>query len=289
MKIDAHNHPFWYFMTPDKMVANMDEFGIDQCWLLSCEIPENEFGTSELRSCQMFSSTKVNMPFENCLPYYEKYPNRFVLGYAPDPRQPWAIEKLKYAMQAYDVKICGEVKYRMMLDNYDAIRLYRFCGEEGLPVTVHIQYPVPHNKKGDKHDAYWYGGDIDALERALKLCPETKFLGHAQSFWSELSGDVLGKSDLYPKGPIVPGGKLVRLMEECPNLYCDMSAFSGFNALNRDHEFTKKFLTNYQDRVLYARDYIDNVHQELLESLGLDETVKEKIYSGNAKKLIGQA
>jgi len=288
MKIDAHNHPCWYYMTPDKMVANMDQYGIDKCWLLSCEIPWSEFGNAEQKVCQMFSSDKVNMPFENCIPYLEKYPDRFLLGYAPDPRQPYALEKLQYAMKAYDVKICGELKYRMMLDNPDAIRLYRFCGENGLPVIVHIQKDIPHNQKGDKQKSYWYGGDIDALERALKLCPETKIIGHAQSFWSEISGDGQGETNLYPTGPVVEGGKLVQLMEKYPNLYCDMSASSGSRALSRDLEFTKKFLTDYQDRVLYARDYIDNVHQELIESLGLSEEIKEKIYSGNALRLIGQ-
>ena len=288
MKIDAHNHPCWYYMTPDKMVANMDQYGIDKCWLLSCEIPWSEFGNAEQKVCQMFSSDKVNMPFENCIPYLEKYPDRFLLGYAPDPRQPYALEKLQYAMKAYDVKICGELKYRMMLDNPDAIRLYRFCGENGLPVIVHIQRDIPHNQKGDKQKSYWYGGDIDALERALKLCPETKIIGHAQSFWSEISGDGQGETNLYPTGPIVEGGKLVQLMEKYPNLYCDMSASSGCRALSRDLEFTKKFLTDYQDRVLYARDYIDNAHQELIESLGLAEEIKEKIYSGNALRLIEQ-
>ncbi|MBQ9805766.1 MAG: amidohydrolase family protein [Clostridia bacterium] len=288
MKIDAHNHPFWYYMTPDKMVANMDQYGIDKCWLLSCEIPWSEFGAPEHRGCQMFSSDKVNMPFENCLPYLDKYPDRFMLGYAPDPRQPYALEKLKYAMKAYDVKICGELKYRMMLDNPDAIRLYRFCGENGLPVIVHIQRSIPHNQKGEKQESYWYGGDIDALERALKLCPETNIIGHAQSFWSEISGDGQGETNLYPTGPVVAGGKLVELMEKYPNLYCDMSAISGCRALSRDLDFTKAFLTEYQDRVLYARDYVDNSHQELIESLGLSEEIKEKIYSGNALRLIGQ-
>ena len=89
-------------------------------------------------------------------------------------------------------------------------------------------------------------------------------------------------------GPIVPGGKLVRLMETYPNLYCDMSASSGCRALSRDLEFTKAFLTEFQDRILYARDYIDNVHQELIESLGLSDEIKAKIYAGNAQKLIGQ-
>ena len=288
MVIDAHNHPNWYYMTADKMVADMDRCGIDQCWLLSCEIPTTEFGTPEYRVCDMLASDKVNMPFENCLAYAEKYPDRFVLGYAPDPRQPYALERLKYAIKAYNVRICGEVKYRMMLDNYDAIRMYRFCGEEGLPVTVHIQRPIPHGHKGERQYAYWYGGDIDALERALILCPETKFLGHAQSFWAEISGDGKAETDLYPTGPVVPGGKLITLMEKYPNLYCDISAGSGHRALDRDRDFAKAFLKEYQDRVLFARDCIDNTHMELIESLGLDSEIKNKIYSKNAQKLISK-
>jgi predicted TIM-barrel fold metal-dependent hydrolase len=65
-----------------------------------------------------------------------------------------------------------------------------------------------------------------------------------------------------------------------------MSAGSGCNALSRDPEFAKKFLVEFQDRVLYARDYFDNRHQEFLNSLGLQNEVLEKIYSKNALKLV---
>jgi predicted TIM-barrel fold metal-dependent hydrolase len=71
-------------------------------------------------------------------------------------------------------------------------------------------------------------------------------------------------------------------------VYCDISAGSGHNALSRDKEFTRDFLITYQDRVLYARDYFDNVHQELLYSLNLPLDVLEKILSKNALYLISQ-
>ena len=32
MMIDAHNHPYWFGMTADKMVADMDAEGIDKTW-----------------------------------------------------------------------------------------------------------------------------------------------------------------------------------------------------------------------------------------------------------------
>jgi predicted TIM-barrel fold metal-dependent hydrolase len=76
------------------------------------------------------------------------------------------------------------------------------------------------------------------------------------------------------------------MLDTYPNLYCDISAGSGCNALSRDLEFTKKFLVNYQDRILYGRDYYDNVHQELLDSLGLPKEVLDKIYGLNALKLV---
>jgi predicted TIM-barrel fold metal-dependent hydrolase len=65
-----------------------------------------------------------------------------------------------------------------------------------------------------------------------------------------------------------------------------ISAGSGVSAFKRDPKFAKTFLIEFQDRILYARDYFDNVHQDFLNSLGLPESVLQKIYSGNALKLI---
>jgi predicted TIM-barrel fold metal-dependent hydrolase len=65
-----------------------------------------------------------------------------------------------------------------------------------------------------------------------------------------------------------------------------MSAGSGCNALSRDPEFAKQFLLEFKDRVLYGRDYFDNVHQEFLSTLDLPKDVLEMIYSGNAKRLV---
>ena len=149
MMIDCHNHPFWFGMTADKMVANMDAEGIDKTWLLSCETPESEFNLNEIGITKHFSSDTRNMPFEHCIEYYEKYPDRFVLGYAPDPRLPYAIDRLKSAIDMYGIKVCGEVKYRMMADNCDAIEMYRVAGEYGLPVVIHLQRPVAHGRAGD--------------------------------------------------------------------------------------------------------------------------------------------
>jgi predicted TIM-barrel fold metal-dependent hydrolase len=76
------------------------------------------------------------------------------------------------------------------------------------------------------------------------------------------------------------------MMRQYPNLYCDISAGSGWNALNRDHAFTREFLYEFQDRVLYGRDFFDSRHRELLDGLCLDTGVLAKIYAGNALRLV---
>ncbi|MDD3927640.1 MAG: amidohydrolase family protein [bacterium] len=284
MIIDAHNHPDWHGHNLDKFLANMDKYGIDVTWLLSWESPVDEYDPG-CNYCIPQPGEGGPIPFARCLSYKERAPERFILGYAPDPRRPEAIDALAAAVEIYGVQVCGELKLRMTYDNPDALRMYRFCGEKGLPVTVHIDYEFDSNNKYPR-PSYWYGGGIEALERALQACPETVFLGHAPGFWAHISGDGQHDKVAYPKGKVVPGGKLIEMLRRYPNLYCDISAGSGCNALKRDPEFAVEFLTEFQDRILYARDYFDNAHQEFLNSLGLTVDVLGKIYSGNAGRLL---
>lgn len=285
MIIDAHNHPDWHGHDLNKFIANMDKNNIDRTWLLSWESPADEFDPEYFHVLPNGCESESPIPFSRCLSYIERAPERFVLGYSPDPRRPDAIDRLKAAVNIFGCRVCGELKLRMMLDNPDAIRMYRYCGEAGLPVTVHIDYEFDLCRKYPRPN-YWYGGGIDAFERAIKACPDTNFLGHAPGFWAHISGDDQYDKTAYPTGKVVPGGKMITMLRENPNLYCDISAGSGHNALSRDPEFAKEFLLEFQDRVLYARDYFDNIHQEFLNSIGLPEDVLAKIYSGNALKLV---
>lgn len=284
MIIDTHNHPDWHGHDLNRFLANMKKYNIDKTWLLSWECPLDEYSPYTIGSTPEVGP-RGPIPFTRCISYAERAPKKFILGYAPDPRRPEAIDQLQAAITIYGVKVYGEIKLRMMYNNPDALRMFRFCGEKGLPVVVHIDYEFDNGSRYPRPN-WWYGGGIDAFERAVKACPDTIFLGHAPGFWAHISGDDQYDKTPYPKGEVMPNGKLIDMLEQYPNLYCDMSAGSGCNALSRDIEFTKKFLIKYQDRVLYARDYFDNVHQDLLESLELPQQVLEKIYSGNATKLL---
>lgn len=283
MIIDDHNHAEYHRYSAPRMIENMDMYGIDKTWLLSWECPADEYDPVTAH-CFSWRDGGNPVPFEAVLSYWEQYRDRFVLGYAPDPRRPDAMQKLRSAVGLYDVRVYGEVKLRMMLDNPDAIRMYRLCGELGLPVLVHIDYEFDTGRQYPRPN-YWYGGGIEALERAVRACPETNFIGHAPGFWAHISADGQHLTAPYPKGSVVGRGEIVRMLETYPNLYCDMSAGSGFNALSRDPAFTKQFLTDFSDRVLYGRDYFDNTHQPFLNGLGLPQDALDNIYCKNALRL----
>jgi hypothetical protein len=120
----------------------------------------------------------------------------------------------------------------------------------------------------------------------VRACPQTNFLGHAPGFWAHISNDDLFDRDPYPKGPVLPGGSVTRMLQTYPNLFADLSAGSGLNALKRDPAFARDFLIEFQDRLLYARDDFNNALQEFLATLDLPEVVWAKITSWNAEQLV---
>lgn len=284
MIIDAHNHVDWFGYGPEKLIENMNRYHIDVTWLLTWEASPDEF--DKQKYIKIFKPGQIGMPCSAVVEAVSKYPDRFIAGYCPDPRKPDALDRLRAATGYYGVKVCGELKFRMMYDNIDAIRLYQLCGQCKLPVVVHIDYPIPPGTGNYPRPDYWYGGTLDAFERALRSCPGTVFIGHAPGFWSHISKDNKYLKTKYPKGSVIPGGDVIRMLQEYPNLYADLSAKSARNAFSRDMEFGKEFLLEFQDKLLFARDDFTDELQKLLEEFSLSEDVMEKIYSKNALNLV---
>lgn len=286
MIIDIHGHADWCGHDFKKYIANMERYNIDITWILTWESPRDDYGPVVDSRLSPTKNEFGPVPFANCLSYVERAPEKFILGYAPDPRRPDAIDVLDAAIEIHGVQVYGELKVRMMFDNLDALRMYRFCGKKGLPVLIHMDYELPRQDTRMQWDTWWYGGGMDPYERAIQACPETIFIGHGPGFWAHISGDDKYSKEAMPEGPVLPGGRISEMLRKYPNFFCDISAGSGHNALSRDLEFTKDLLIEFQDRIMYGRDYFDNIHQELLNSLGLPETVLEKLYFKNALKLV---
>jgi len=281
--IDAHNHPRWIGHDGARIIEDMDAAGIERTWLLSWEIPERELDPYYYAK---LSPTGTGIPFRDVIDVAERYPGRFIPGTTTDPRDPHALDRLKAAIDIYRVRVFGEFKLRMRYDDPDAIRLFQYCGELGLPVIFHLDVTFPRHGVPSEWQ-WWYGGGIENMEAPLRLCPHTQFLGHAPGFWREISADADQEPKAYPADrPIVGRGRILEYLDKFPNLNCDLSANSGLTALSRDLDFTRKFLIDYQDRVFFGRDEFNNKLYDLLVSLNLPDAVLAKILAGNALRLV---
>ena len=139
---------------------------------------------------------------------------------------------------------------------------------------------------------------LPLLEKLLNKYPKLKVIGHSQSFWIEMSKDAPtdreGRNS-WGEGNIVPGGRVPELFSKYPNLYGDLSANSGGQAIMRDSEFGLNFLEKYSDRLFFATDMVNT---DMIFPLGswLDEQFKlgnitkdtyEKICYKNAQNIFG--
>jgi hypothetical protein len=128
---------------------------------------------------------------------------------------------------------------------------------------------------------FWHNRDDHGLVRDL----DDHGIAYAWLLTWEIPPDTHDPAT-YPKGPIPAHGRLYRLFDTCPNLYGDLSANSGRNALSRDPANGRAFLLRYADRLLFARDnYGQDLHQ-FLQTLDLPQDVAEKIYFRNAEGLV---
>lgn len=175
----------------------------------------------------------------------------------------------------------GEHKIGIPVDDPRNIELFAACAELDLPIVLHM----------DNHHNMDEPG-LPGLEKVLREVPSATFVGHAQGLWASISGDVTQEQmQGYPKGAVTAGGAVDRLMGRYPNLYADLGAGSGANAIQRDPEFGREFLIRRADRLLFGTDYLypgQNVPQlELYRRMDLPEDVQAKIFRQNARELLG--
>ena len=291
--IDSHQHVFWHGKNDAGLIADMDEHGIECSWLLSWDVPPTEdhpgyhgvLNPIHIRD----DGTHRGIPLVDLLLARDHYPDRFVIGYCPHPASPQASALLRSAVDMHGVQVCGEWKFRIPIDDPRSLELFHCAGELKLPVVLHLDVPYLHIEGKQIYQPLWYGGTVENLERALQSCPETIFIGHAPGFWREISGDAMMDAAPYPRGPVTSAGRLFDLFEHYPNLYADLSAHSGWYALERDPIFATKFLTQFHDRLLFGRDmYGQDLHRFLL-TLELPPHVRESVYCGNASSLLSHA
>ncbi len=176
----------------------------------------------------------------------ERRPGHFARSVATDPSQADADKLLRDAIKGGAVSI-GELKFHVALDSPEMRRVYDIAAELQVPVMMHIQ-TFPHFD-GELP----YNTGYPQFDKVLRACPRTNFIGHGDLFWAHISADVPTDRG-YPAAPIKKGGLTDRWLSDFPNLYADMSANSGNNALSRDTEFSPGFITRHKSKLIFGSD-----------------------------------
>ena len=225
----------------------------------------------------------------------QKHPNRFKWVCNVDPRMGSNSsntdfsEILDYykAMGAIGV---GEVTCNLGVDDSLVDNFFYHCELAKMPVTIHFS-----NKLGNTYGLVDKSG-LPKLEQTLSKYPNLIIIGHAQAFWREIT-DSVNENEEYPSGRICRDGAIQRLLRNYKNLYCDLSARSGSNALLRDTDYAYIFLEEFQDRIMLGLDVCDindPIYTEKIIFLDnallnnkISKTTYDKICYFNARKLYG--
>lgn len=288
--VDSHQHVLWHNRDGQGLIDDLDKHGIDYAWLLSW-LPDP--GNAQANSLMLnpmnvrLDGSQDGITLRDIVETKERWPDRFVVGYCPNPRWPQAPDMLRSAYHMHGARVCAEWKYHLLFDDPRCLEVFRVAGELKMPVVLHLDVPYLINAEGNfAYFEGWFGGTIDNLERAMQACPETIFIGHAPGFWREISADAKECPDMYPSSGVVRTGRLYGLFEQYPNLYADLSAGSGMTALKRDPEHALEFVQKFSDRLLFGRDYYGGDLLEFLSTLDLSAEIKDKIFWKNAETLV---
>lgn len=289
MLIDVHAHigrlvpDRSRFLDVTDLILKMDAWGIDRaCVHGLSEHPEAHYQDSDT---------------EDVLAACSRYPERLIPFCLIDPRFGMndVTMDFGYLLAEYKARGCkgmGEMLPKMHMDDPRCINLFRQAGRYGLPITFDMNdNPIHYGLRDD------FG--LPRLERVLQECPETVLVGHGPTFWAEISGEVPeGMRWGYPGGPVKGGGAVRRLMAKYDNLWADISAGSGHNAITRDEGFGLEFLDEFQNKLMFGTDSCARLNHEpespnveLMRRLRDEKLVSEdawkKLASENAVRLYG--
>jgi predicted TIM-barrel fold metal-dependent hydrolase len=292
MFIDIHVHTRYFpgperqgggtYATPEELMDMLLPRGVRHAVILPGGNPECAF---------------IIQSMGEMLAIVEQYPGFFIPFMNIDPRMisnsPDA--DLSYLMNYYKERGCkgiGEVCANMRFSDPLMENLFKHAEACELPIIFHLA-PGDYGYYGIREDL-----GLPGLEGALQKFPDLIIIGHSQPFWAEISGDVTEEiRNTYPKGKVVEGGAVVRLMREYPNLYGDLSPAegSGYNAIARNPEFGYAFLEEFQDRLLFGTDICDPTNpltlidylNEAVAKGHISREAYEEIGWRNAERLLG--
>ena len=269
--IDTHTHLHYSGRLPDEprgitaeqMVDTMNRRGIDKSVLLPMETPE--YTSSYCLTDWVIEAA-------------ERFPERLIPFIHVDPRKGRSLDLIEHFAKHPLVRGFGEFVDPLVFDDPLRTRMYAKCGELNLPVVF---FGAGENSLDEV--------GLPRLEKCLKEFPKTVFIGHGPRWWNAISADDDGKCS-YPGTPVKAGGAGDRLLQEHENMYADISARSGYNAITRDPDFTAGFIERNWRKLLFATDYLSAGHEighvKWMRQTPMDEAHRQAISEGNARRIL---
>lgn len=281
-KIDCHTHlrkaKGFNVFTPEERIEFNEVMDISHCVIQTVEKPTENFSEKErLADPRIFAEDAV----EICKKHKKHF--SWFANIIPDGTNE-TYKRLKI-YKNLGAKGVGELAVPLYFNNPKMEHLIECCMDLELPLLTHMNDILTNKGIVDEEGLVY-------LEKALKKYPKFIYIGHSQPFWVEIA-QYTGDRNAYQPGNVKPG-KLIELFNNYENLYGDLSANSGGNAILRDADFGIEFLDKYQDKLLYGTDTLSkNMHYPLgayLDSLlGQKKITREayaKICNENAVKLL---
>ncbi len=223
------------------LLEDMDKWGIDRSVVLPLANPEN---------ADVFGVAGNHEVITQCA----RHTDRLIPFCNIDPRAVFNTPKADLGMfiRAYKDLGCrgvGELCANLPVTSPLYRNVFDHAGREQMPVLFHLS-----GKRGGTYGMVDKPG-LPGLEQALMDFPKTLFIGHAPAFWNEIDGNLKPYArDGYVTGPVETDGELWRLMTTYPNLYADISAGSGHNALTRDPPTGVRFIQQFHKKLFFGTD-----------------------------------
>jgi predicted TIM-barrel fold metal-dependent hydrolase len=211
----------------------------------------------------------------------KRFPDRYVFFANEVPYDPQAKSVLEKYLRM-GAKGIGEQKFFVDVNSAPVDLICSIAQDHGVPILLHFQ----HERYNVNFDQFW---------RVLQKYHRVNFIGHAQTWWANIDA-AHEQPVLYPRWKVTAGGWTDRYLRDYANMYGDLSAGSGLNALARDEAHAREFLNRHQDKLLYGSDCSDHLgqgpkcsgSQQIAQVKRLTSPeVRRKIFWENAARVIG--
>lgn len=278
--IDIHQHIHYHARTDEEMIAHQEAMGVTTTILLPSGRPVNSASTHQGISNGLEAQAGGNA---ECFLFASEHRQHFKFGACAVPDLPDAVYEIEKYLKRGAIVI-GELKFGVACDAPEMHKIYQLAQHYEVPVLMHWQYQM-----------YNYG--FERFYTILEQYPTVNFIGHAQTWWANIDKDQVDQAVLYPATAVNPGGITDRYLSDYANMYGDLSAGSGLNALTRDEGHAKAFLQKHQDKLLYGSDCEDisgtvasgkcsgAADIAIIRRLSGNKKIERKLLYENAKKL----